>query len=105
MPERPKGMEWPAPPEHIAPKVGSESSAVVGRLEPEIDLDAANEFMPEGFEIIDPDTMLGRAQLAGMEIHGFASMHLAASNRALWRRVAQLEVELSGWQDAAQYDE
>ncbi len=34
MPERPKGMEWPAPPGQNAPKVGSELSAKLDRWRP-----------------------------------------------------------------------
>lgn len=62
------------------------------RTEPEINLEAAQAHMTEGFPIIDPDGLLGKVQLAGIEMHGFASAHLAASHRALWRRVAELEV-------------
>lgn len=84
-----------------APEAGSESSAWLDdRLEPEIDLEEVNKFMPDGFKVIDPDTMMARAQLAGIEIQGLASAHLAASNRALWRRVAELEVTLENLKDA-----
>ena len=66
------------------------------RTEPLIDLTAAQKHMPIGFPIIDPDEPLGRSQLAGLEMHGFASAHLAASHRALWRRIAELEAQLPG---------
>lgn len=70
------------------------------RTEPAIDVFAVQKHMPEGFPVIDPDTPLGQVQLAGVPIRGFASAHLAASNRALWRRVAELEAEKANLEKA-----
>lgn len=61
------------------------------RTEPKIHINAAQVHMPEGFPVIDPEEPVGQAALAGMELAAHGSMHLAASNRALWRRVAELE--------------